>query len=323
MKKHIILAVVVVVALSLAGIGGVFATWSDSEISYDNSIATGSLDLKVNGADDQRVDAAGNVLWGEGVPTKFSFECMIPQKFYGPYEVELWNAGQCQFPAHAYLQVKRIECGNVLPKVNPIDPADGGSDMWPRGATTGYPAPELYPGDPIAGQLKPEPELVAEYGGKVNCFEVPGIGPEGDECSMGTHVEMIITTTTVPPNYPDAEIIARDKLGKWLEKEVYLFDLMPCEPRMIFLWFYLQQDSEEMYGYDFVLDPWDDEYLELEPEEQEAALLHWMKFNDWPSWALMKDKAEIDVEFDLWLEDTPGASVHPDGTVTPPPVVIG
>jgi predicted ribosomally synthesized peptide with SipW-like signal peptide len=321
MKKHIILAVVVVAALALAGVGGVFATWSDSEISFDNSIATGSLDLKVNGADDQRLDAAGNVLWGEGVPTKFSFDCMVPQKFYGPYEVELWNAGQCQFPAHAYLQVKRIECGNVLPKVNPEDPEEGGSDMWPRGATTGYPAPELYPGDPIAGQLKPEPELVAEYGGKVNCFEVPGIGPEGDECSMGTHVEMIITLTTVPPNYPDAEIVARDKLIKWLGVEHYLFDLMPCEPKMIYLWFLLQQDNEEMYGYDFVPDPTDADFPDPveDPEAYAAAVLHWKKFNDWPSWALMKDKAEIDVEFDLWLEDTPGASVHPDGTITPPP----
>ncbi len=314
MKRNLILAVVVVAALALAGVGGVFATWSDSETSFNNTIATGSVDLKVNGADDAP--------WGEGVPTKFSFECMVPQKFYGPYEVELWNAGQCIFPSHAYLQVKRIQCDNILPKVNPYDPNDpdsGGSALWYElygpDATTGYPAPD-------GSGLKPEPELVAEYGGKVNCFTVPGIGPEGDECSMGTHVEMIITGSTVPPNYPDADIVARDKLGKWLDKEVYLFDLMPCEPKTIFLWFFLQQDTEEMYGYDFVLDPWDPEYLELDPDEQEAALLHWKKFNDWPSWALMKDTAEIDVEFDLWLEDTPGASVHPDGTITPPPIVI-
>jgi predicted ribosomally synthesized peptide with SipW-like signal peptide len=314
MKRNLILAVVVVAALALAGVGGVFATWSDSETSFNNSISTGSVDLKVNGADDLRVDAAGNVLWGQGVPQKFDIECMIPQKFYGPYEVELWNAGQCIFPSHAYLQVKRIECDNILPKVNPEDPEEGGSDLWPRGETTGYPAPD-------GSGLKPEPELVAEYGGKVNCFEVPGIGPEGDECSMGTHVEMIITSTTVPPPYPDAEIIARDKLIKWLDKEVYLFDLMPCEPKTIFLWFFLQQDSEEMYGYDFVPDPTDDDFPDPvnEPEEYEAAVMHWKKFNDWPSWALMKDTAQIDVEFDLWLEDTPNATVHPDGTITPPP----
>ena len=193
MKKHIILAVVVVAALVVAGTSGVFATWSDSETSFDNTIATGSVDLKVNGADDEP--------WGTGVPTKFSIECMIPQKFYGPYEVELWNAGQCIFPSHAYLMVKRIECGNVLPKVNPFP--EGGSYYWYENhgpdATTGYPAP---PDDPNAGDLKPEPELVAEHGGKVNCFEVPGIGAEGDECSMGTHTEMIITLVPIPPNDP-------------------------------------------------------------------------------------------------------------------------
>jgi predicted ribosomally synthesized peptide with SipW-like signal peptide len=312
MKRNLILVVVVVAALSLAGMGGVFATWSDSEVSFNNTIKTGSLDLKVNGADD--------LPWGEGVPAKVYIDHMIPCKYYGPFEVELWHAGQCDFPAHAYIELKAFNCSNIEPKVNPYP--DGGSYYWYENygpdATSGYPAPA---NDPVPGQLKCEPELVAEYGGKVNCFEVPGIGPEGDECSMGTHVEMIITLTTVPPPYPDAEIIARDKLIKWLDVEHYLFDLMPCEPKTIFLWFLLQQDSEEMYGYDFVLDPWDPEFMELEPEDQEAALLHWKKFNDWPSWALMKDKAEIDVEFDLWLEDTPGASVHPDGTITPPPPV--
>jgi hypothetical protein len=62
MRKSIILAAVVVVALVIAGTSGVFATWSDSEVSEDNFIVTGALDLKVNGADDAP--------WGEGVPSK-------------------------------------------------------------------------------------------------------------------------------------------------------------------------------------------------------------------------------------------------------------
>ena len=112
MKKNLILAVVVVAALSLAGASGVFATWSDSEVSLGNTIETGSLDLKVNGADDQRVLADGTVLWGEGVPAKVKIECMVPGLLYGPYEVELWNAGQCQFPSKAFIHVKTLECGN-------------------------------------------------------------------------------------------------------------------------------------------------------------------------------------------------------------------
>jgi len=289
MKRSVILAVVVVVALALAGTSGVFATWSDSEVSHNNTIRTGSLDLKVNGADDEP--------WGTGVPVKVDIYDMIPCKFYGPFEVELWNAGQGDFASHAYIELKDFECSNIEPKVNPRDPAQGGSDWWPRGATTGYPAPA---DDPNAGQLKPEPELVAEHGGKVDCFEVPGIGPEGDECSLGTHIEMIVTLSRVPPNVAGADIVRRDKIVKW-EGEVYLFYLMPCEPKTIYLWFHMQQDSEEDYGFNFVPNPGQEGYDEL----------YWMKFNDWPSWALMKDQIVLDIQFDLWLEDSPGGIVSP------------
>jgi predicted ribosomally synthesized peptide with SipW-like signal peptide len=282
--KSIFLSVVIICALAISGIGGTLATWSDSEISENNTIVTGSLDLKVNGADD--------LPWGTGVPTKVEIDCMIPCKFYGPYEVELWNAGQCEFPSHAYLDLKWYECSNVEPKWHTDESA-----YWPPNSSTGYP-------DPETGELKPEPELVAEHGGKVDCHWVPGIGREGDECSMGSHVELIVTADRLPPNDPDADIIRRDKLFKWRDDgEVYLFDLMPCEPRMIFLWFHLQQDPEELYGYNIIPNPGDPGYDEL----------HWKKFNDWPSWALMKDKVEFSIEFDLWLEDTPGGVVPPDG----------
>lgn len=297
--RNVVLSIVVVAALVTAGIGGTFATWSDSEVSEDNFVATGSLDLKVNGADDEP--------WGTGVPVKVAVECVIPQKFYGPYEIELWNAGQCDFPSHAYIHLKDYVCSNICPKVNPYP--DGGSPYWPPGETTGYPAPD-------GSGLKPEPELVAEYGGKVNCVTVPGIGPEGDECSMGSHVELIVTGTPLPPNDDNAEVLIRDLLGKWYCKELYLFDLMPCEPRTIYIWVYLRQDSEEDYGYNYFLTP---EELDIDPathpDEYAAALLHWKKFNDWPSAALMKDKVVFDLEFDLWLEDTPGA-------VVPPPEVL-
>ena len=163
MRKSIILVVVVIAALALAGTGGVFATWSDSETSMDNIIQTGAVDLKVNGADDAP--------WGAGVPSKVDIDCMIPAKLYGPFEVELWHGGECTQPARAYIHFKDICCGNVLPKINPYP--EGGSAYWPAGETTGYP-------DPQSGELKPEPELVAEYGGKVDCRTVEGVGVIGD-----------------------------------------------------------------------------------------------------------------------------------------------
>ena len=131
MKKNVILAVVVVVALVIAGTSGVFATWSDSEVSESNIIATGALDLKVNGADDAP--------WGTGVPPKVELDCMVPGRLYGPFEVELWNAGICDFPSHALIHVKDLVCTNAEPKINPYP--DGGSPFWPPGETTGYPDP--------------------------------------------------------------------------------------------------------------------------------------------------------------------------------------
>jgi predicted ribosomally synthesized peptide with SipW-like signal peptide len=267
--KSIFLVAVVICALAIAGIGGTFATWSDSETSMDNKITTGSVDLKVNGADDAP--------WGSGVPTKVEVDCMIPCKWYGPFEVELWNAGICEFPSHAFLHFKDMCCSNAPPKVS-----DGSGEYWPANTTTGYP-------DPVSGDLKPEPELVAEYGGKVDCRTVPGVGVLGDLCTMKSHVACRVTADEAG----EEEIIGETKLINLECQEIYLFDLMPCNGRTIYLWFHLQQPSEEEYDYNFFPNPGEVGFDELE----------YLKFNDWPSWGLMRDVVSFSIEFDLWLED--------------------
>jgi predicted ribosomally synthesized peptide with SipW-like signal peptide len=279
--KSIFLSVVIICALAIAGVGGTFATWSDSETSMDNSIVTGSVDLKVNGADDAP--------WGAGVPSKVDITCMIPAKWYGPYEVELWNAGQCTQASHAYINFKDLCCGNALPKVNPYP--DGGSAYWPANTTTGYVCP-------VTGDLKPEPELVAEQGGKVDCLTVPGVGVQGDTCTMKSHVKCMVTAD----KEGEKVIIEPTKLINLEGLETYLFDLKPCNARTIYLWFYLVQESEEDYGYNFFKSPEELGLKEGDPGYAEA-LLRWSKFNDWPSWSLMKDMVTFSIEFDLWLED--------------------
>jgi predicted ribosomally synthesized peptide with SipW-like signal peptide len=282
MRKSIILAAVVVVALVIAGTGGVFATWSDSEVSEDNFVVTGALDLKVNGADDAP--------WGQGVPSKVFIDHMVPCKWYGPFEVELWNAGICDFPSATFIHFKDYECFNVPPKVNPYP--DGGSAFWPAGESTGYLCP-------VTGDLKPEPELVAEFGGKVDCTYVDGVGgPLGDTCSMLAALEIIVTDEA------GDIIIGPALLGDLYCQEIYLFDLVPCEARTIYLWFHLYQFTEEDFGYNYFLTP---EELGIDPATDpiayEAALMHWMKFNDWPSWAYMRDAVSFSMEFDVLLMD--------------------
>jgi len=255
--KNIFLSVVVICALAVAGLGGTLATWSDSETSLSNKITTGSVDLQVNYADDEP--------WGTGVPTKVEIDCMVPCKWYGPFPVDLWNAGICEFPSHAYIHFKDMCCSNAPPKEG-----------------SGYPCPQT-------GDLKPEPELVAEFGGKVDCRTVDGIGEAvGDTCSMKSHIYCLVTDEA-------GNVLLEGKLIDLECVESYLFDLVPCEPRTIYLWFHLQQESEEDYGFDYFADPGDVGYDEME----------WLKFNDWPSWAMMRDVLSFSIEFDLWLEDPP------------------
>ena len=270
--KSIFLVAVVICALAIAGIGGTFATWSDSETSMSNTITTGSVDLKVNGEDDAP--------WGVGVPSKVDITCMVPCKVYGPFPVDLWNAGICEFPSEAYIHFKDMCCGNAPPKLDA------------EGETTGYVCPET-------GDLKPEPELVAEFGGKVDCRTVDGIGEAvGDTCSMKSHVRVWVTDD--PALVPDKDVAIPDPRflidGKMIDVECvesYLFDMMPCNEKTIYLYFHLQQESEEDYGFDYFADPGDVGYDELE----------WIKFNDWPSWSMMRDKVTFSIEFDLLLVD--------------------
>jgi hypothetical protein len=181
----------------------------------------------------------------------------------------------------------------------------------PMGCSTGYEDPNMppvvgadglwqWPGD-HAGvsdtNLKPEPELVAEYGGKVNCTEVDGIGAEGDECSMGTHVHFVITENKLPPGAGGVILHEENVLTKWICQEFYLFDLWPCQPKDIHMWVrILQDDEDDDWGRNFIPNPDDEGY---DPHQYKL-------FNDWPSWALMKDKVNLTIEFDLTLADMPG-----------------
>jgi predicted ribosomally synthesized peptide with SipW-like signal peptide len=278
--RNVILSLVVVAALIAGAVGGTLATWSDSETSHGNIVETGSVDLKVNGADD--------LPWGTGVPQKVNITCVTPCHWYGPFEVELWNAGQCRENSSIYMHLKNVTCWNVEPKLDPC-----------TGLSTGYPAPQdpFYPdppGYPTPSGNKTEPELVAEYGGYLTCgIWTDGLGAYGDNCSMLSSLMLAITSNETAPGEPGADLLFPiNDLVHWECNKLPLGELAPCEPMTIYIWVKLDQDSEEMWGLDLI-----PEY----GEEGFAGNLSVAMFNDWPSWRLMKDAVTFDLEFDLWL----------------------
>ena len=139
--KSIFLSVVVIAALAVAGIGGTLAGWSDTEESFDNYITTGSLDLKVQRTDDKP--------WGDGIPVVTAFTDIVPSYIYKT-NIIVANYGQGNPPppstatlsAPLYIMFKDFACSNV-------DPTCGTGYEWPA----------------TSNLWKPEPELVAEYGG--------------------------------------------------------------------------------------------------------------------------------------------------------------
>jgi len=110
--KLLLMTLVVVGALALAGIGGTFATWSDSETSEGNYIETGSVDLLVAkcAGDWQNAGAFKDDLpYGVGLDPCFA--ASLAPGNYTCYSL-LWNAG-C-IDAEAYLHIKNVSDSNAL-----------------------------------------------------------------------------------------------------------------------------------------------------------------------------------------------------------------
>jgi predicted ribosomally synthesized peptide with SipW-like signal peptide len=106
-------ALVVVGSLVLAGVGGTFATWSDSETSYNNVIDTGSVDLLVARCDTDWQNPGvfkDDTPYGGGLDPCFNAS-LVPDATYTCYSL-LWNAGYID--ADAYLHVNNVSGGNAL-----------------------------------------------------------------------------------------------------------------------------------------------------------------------------------------------------------------
>jgi predicted ribosomally synthesized peptide with SipW-like signal peptide len=291
--KSIFLSVVVICALAIAGIGGTLAGWSDTEEAADNAIVTGSLDLKVKGPEVGDV-FTDDMPWGLGINGILSIDEMQPDDVH-EFTVTLRNDGQSkdQFgdtdPDYLYMMFKDLDCDNV----NPIH---GGYE-------------DTYHTTPITQLEKPEPELVAEYGGwlaqvaivgpaqsdpnfVLHPFMVPpniptrdAIGQKGDDCCLSTALYMEIWQDGSTQLYsgPIGSFYAGSPYlvnGEFEGDQFILGNLNPCgNTTTLKFKFWLPQNQFRDSGWP--ADHW--------PE----------KFQDWRINAYMVDKIEFNVMFEL------------------------
>ena len=106
------MSLVLVGSLVLAGVGGTFATWSDSETMIGNYIKTGSVDLLVAKCDADWQNPGtfkDDLPWGVGLDPCFNITSGSGN--YSCYSL-LWNAG-C-IDAVAYLDIKNVSDSNAL-----------------------------------------------------------------------------------------------------------------------------------------------------------------------------------------------------------------
>jgi len=301
--KNVILAVVAIAALTLAGMGGVFANWQDIETSEDNYFGTGALDLKVS-------DTEGIEYDDPNVPVFLELLDAWPECISKDMRFDLHNAGQgTQDVPWLYLHFKNYECGWVVPKavfhwincnnitgeceVVPAPPKPGGGDWTHNDRGTGLPKPVN------------EPEYVAECGGIAGELvdgtlqEVPGIGCcYGDNCQLSRHIDVAIFTSTTGfggpwvavnlSKYNDDPVDGFIKLNEIECEEIELGQLPNCNTVYVMISLRLQDIPEEYFGMDF--------FDEIYPEA---------KWNDWPTNALQKDVLNFDISFELLQNRVP------------------
>jgi hypothetical protein len=258
----VLLSLIVIAALTVGGIGGAIAGFSDSEESFDNYIISGSLDLLVNGNNDQP--------WGDGIGPVVTLTRLMPSKTY-EVDIVVRNDGEAYEPdqetpepAYLYIHFKDMWCDNV-------DPIHGGID------TRDY--PDITLKNPNITEFeRPEPEVVAEFGGMVGQVEVDGLGQLGDECCLGTHIEMTIFYDDEPD-----PIWGPDFIGYANCQQLYVGELPPCgEEHTITLVFHLPQQLD----YD-----WEASGIDA-------------KFKYWPTNAFMTDRLNFNILFELLQELT-------------------
>ena len=307
--KNILLSVVVVAALVAAGVGGTLADFSDIEISEDNYFSTGALDLVVS-------NNLG-VEYPDDAPKFYMITDALPCCDKSVF-LDLHNYGQgFQADPYAYLHIKNLDCGWVMPKkpyawldaddkkVDPPDPLPSTGDFG-----TGYPRPVT------------EPEFVAECGGVAGelangtAVTVVGMGEYGETCEVSKHVGVIKIEVAGPYTHDEiptsADVPAADwklvdltdydddpedgviKINELVCEEILLAQIPACKKIWVHMSLHLQDYDEEDAYTDGVIDT--TYFAETYPEA---------KWDHWPTNAYQKDYMEWDMAFELLQTKVP------------------
>lgn len=280
--RNVFLSVVIIAALVTAGLGGTFAHFSDTEESLENFIQTGSLDLKVSDVNGVLYDDAP---YGEGVP-QLIFALDLEPKQSKDYKWDLQNAGQPEGdPAWVYMHIKKIKCEDIVPHKGGV----------------------LAPN----GKIKPEPEVVAEFGGRVGQTDVPGVGPDfGCTGDLEKHIHMRIWYDENGNGTLDTGEVKHDgKMDEIICKNLMLGRLDKCWTRDVHADVRLQDiDEDDLIAAGILPDPW----AGNPPAGHDGG---WFDGNDpdiqrkcwdkWPTNALMKDKITFSILFSLVDGDEP------------------
>jgi len=290
--KNMVLSMVVICALTIAGVGGTFAHFSDTEESMDNLIQIGSIDLKV-------IDKLTGVAWDDPIPTGLCISAIDIQPCESAdYTWQLKNTGQPQGDiCHVYMQVKNPRCEDVV---------------------------VIH-----TGEARPEPEVVAEDGGWLGQVYVPGMGKQGDNCNLLDFIEVTVYYPWDEAAQTGPVVWGPGMIGELVSMDCLLGELNKCEDAKdvhVVVHFYdiSEDDLATLLGPDPYFagvdndgdglvdeDPRDgidndlDGLVDEDPDDETGHFdgtdpgIMLKSWDHWPTNAFMKDKVKFDILFSL------------------------
>lgn len=262
--KSIFLSVVVICALAIAGIGGVFADYQDIDVSYDNYFETGDLNLMVS--------QGGLDYDSPNIPMIVAIPNAMPECSDKSCHFDLYNSGNyTQQPyGYVYMHFKNLACmGNG--KTEP--------ELAAETAATAI------------GELKDGTIVWATLDGTDNGTPVID-GDYGENCELAEWIEVNISLK-VPagsaPVFMDLSCFDNNSdnwtsLAELICHKIYLAPLDAGARIDVGIHTRLLDIPEEHFQVNL--------FDENDPDEK--------LWNDWPTNALQNDKAMWDIAFELF-----------------------